>query len=94
MNVHSNAQYQAFIKDSHERQEIVNRFFSDNLDNKERVSILKKYNVNFILLNEHEIPSKNVQDEILKLGRVIYSKDGFNLIDVRVTGSTGKEPNL
>ena len=86
--------YQAFIKDSHERQKIVNRFFSDNLDNKERVSILKKYNVNFILLNEHEIPSKNVQDEILKLGRVIYSKDGFNLIDVRVTGSTGKEPNL
>lgn len=74
---------QTFVEDDDERHKDVNRFFEQATDNSDRISIINKYKVDFVLLDRRISSIKSIEDDIKNIGRVAYSSETFLLIDVK-----------
>jgi len=75
----------AFVKDDATRKEAAIRFFREDTTDTDRRSILTKYRVDFVLLNEDAVTSERVQEAVAQLGHIVYRKDSVLLIGVRDT---------
>lgn len=73
---------QTFVKDNEERCEDVRRFLDPVTENKERCRIVRKYDVDYILVDKQLLASRRTKDEIGNLGQTVFSNDAFLLVNV------------
>jgi len=73
----------AFVPDHEIRKKDVRYFFSDVAFHDARLEIIKRYKVDFLLLNKDRVPKwETVMHSFQPLGSVVFSNDEFVLIDL------------
>jgi hypothetical protein len=72
------------VNDQERRREDVKNFFDDNTTYSQRLGIIKKYRIKFILLNQNtNTPLQARIDSFRQFGDIIYSDSNFILIKVK-----------
>jgi hypothetical protein len=83
----------AFVPDYETRSKDVELFFSDAASHSDRLEIVKRYEVDFLLLNKDQVTTwQTIMHSFQPLGSVVFSDDKFVLIQLHSPNNTQPEP--
>jgi hypothetical protein len=73
----------AFVKDQVKRISDVNEFFAKKTSKKDRLDIISKYNVDFVLLNKNDMHDwRAIEKSLLPHVKLVYESNSFLLLSV------------
>jgi hypothetical protein len=83
----------AFVSDHETRKKDVELFFSDAALHSDRLEIIKRYEVDFLLLNKDQVATwRTIMHSFQPLGSVVFSDDRFLLIQLHPQNNTQPGP--